>query len=270
MPATRTRAQQSYVPYTYTSSSKSSVLDWWTLFSHIQIPKISLLDYGWLLSNKETFDKVIATIGHWQSLINQSKTIRHLWLTSRHLLEEVDRQRHEAQEVFTQMERMGLQQELYGSCFTASPVRERSERSTPLVSPLSSQPSYSPLSSQPSQFHSCEEIVINDDLSDYHESEAPLASLSTLPSPPLGTIGNPIVVSDDKDDIDSLFSRPSYHEAQSTFTTPTLQLLHCRDCTNRRHFYFDCPQYICDHCLMHAPHHCKFDCPNCWSRWLQF
>jgi hypothetical protein len=157
------------------------------------------------------------------------------------------------------MERMGLQQELYGSRFTASLVRGRSERST---SPLSSQPSVSPVSSQLSQFYSCEETVINDDLSDYHESEDPLASLSSLPLPPLGTIGNPIVVSDDKDNIDSLFSCPSHHEARSTFTTPMLQLLHCRDCTNRRHFYFDCPQYICDHCLMHAPHHCESDCPN--------
>jgi hypothetical protein len=154
---------------------------------------------------------------------------------------------------------MGLQQELYGSCFTASPVRGRSERSTPS---LSSQPSYSPLSSQPSQFHSCEETVINDDLLEYHESEAPLASLLSLPPPPSGTIGNPIVVSNDEDDIDSLFSHPSYHEARSTFTTPMLQLLHCRDCTNRHHFYFDCPQYICDHCLMHPPHHHKSDCPN--------
>jgi hypothetical protein len=154
---------------------------------------------------------------------------------------------------------MGLQQELYGSCFTALPVQGRSEQST---SPLSSQPSVSPLSLQPSQFHSCEETVINDDLSDYHESEDPLASHSSLPLPPSGTIGNPIVVSDDEDDIDSLFSRPSHHEARSTFTTPMLQLLHCRDCTNQRHFYFDCPQYICDHCLMHAPHHCKSDCPN--------
>jgi hypothetical protein len=161
--------------------------------------------------------------------------------------------------VFTRMEQMGLQQELYGSCFTASPVRGRSEQST---SPLSSQPSVSPLSSQPSQFHSCEETVINDDLSDYHESEDPLTSLLSLPPPPSGTIGNPIVVSDDKDDIDSLFSHPSHHEARSTFTTPTLQLLHCQDCTNRRHFYFDCPQYICDHCLMHAPHHRKSNCPN--------
>jgi hypothetical protein len=160
------------------------------------------------------------------------------------------------------MEQMGLQQELYSSCFTASPVRERSEQSTPLVSPLSSQPSFSPLSSQPSQFHSCKETVINDNLSDYHESEAPLTFLLSLPPPPSGTIGNPLVVSDDKNDIDSLFSHPSYHEARSTFTTPTLQLLHCQDCTNQRHYYFKCPQYICDHCLMHAPHHCASDCPN--------
>jgi hypothetical protein len=74
---------------------------------------------------------------------------------------------------------------------------------------------HSLLSLQPSQFHSCEETVINDDLLDYHESEDPLASLLLLPPPPLGTIGNPIVVSDDKDNIDSLFSHPSYCEAQS-------------------------------------------------------
>jgi hypothetical protein len=157
------------------------------------------------------------------------------------------------------MERMGLQQKLYGSCFTASPVQGRLERST---SPQSSQPSLSPLSSQPSQFHSCEETVINDDLSSYHESEGLLASLSSLPPPPLGTIENPIIVSNDKDDIESLLSHPSYHEVRSTFTTPTLQLLHCQDYTNQRHFYFNCPQYICDHCLMHAPYHCKSNCPN--------
>jgi hypothetical protein len=267
MPATWTCAQRPYVPYAYSSSSsESSILDWRTPFPYIQIPKISLLDYGWLLSDEETFDEVMATIRHWRSLVNQSKTIRHLWLTSRCLLEEVNRQRHEARVVFTRMERMGLQQELYGSRFTASPVQGRSEQST---SPLSSQPSVSPLSLQPSQFHSCEETVINDDLSDYHESEDPLASLLSLPPPPLGTIGNPIVVSNDEDDIDSLFSCPSHHEARSTFTTSTLQLLHCRDCTNRRHFYFDCPQYICDHCLMHAPYHRESDCLNHWSWWLQ-
>jgi hypothetical protein len=97
MPATRTRAQQPYVPYAYSSSSsESSILDRRTPFPYIRIPKISLLDYGQLLGNKETFNEVMATIGHRQSLFNQLKTIRHLWLTSRRLLEEVDRQRHEA------------------------------------------------------------------------------------------------------------------------------------------------------------------------------
>jgi hypothetical protein len=75
MPATQTRAQQSYVPYAYSSSSESSVLNRHTLFPYIQIPKISLLDYGQLLSDKETFDKVMATIGHQRSLVNQSKMI---------------------------------------------------------------------------------------------------------------------------------------------------------------------------------------------------
>jgi hypothetical protein len=254
-------------PYAYSSSSsESSVLDWHTLFPYIWIPKISLLDFGQLVSDKKTFDEVMATIGHRRSLVNQSKTIQHLWLTSRHLFEEVDRQQHKARVVFTWMERMGLQQELYGSHFTASPIRGRLEWST---TSLSSQPSYSPLSSQSSQFYSCEETIINDDLLDYHESEDPLTSLSSLPPPPLGMIGNPIVLSDDKDDIDSPCSCPSYHEARSTFTTPRLQLLHCQDCTNQHYFYFNCPQYICDHCLMSAPHHHISNCLNRWSWWLQ-
>jgi hypothetical protein len=147
---------------------------------------------------------------------------------------------------------MGLQQELYGSCFTASPVRGRLEWST---SSQSSQLSLSLLSSQPFQFHSCKETVTNDDLSSYHESQDPLAFLLLFPPLPLGTIGNPIIVSDDEDNIESSLSCPSYCEVQSTFTTPTLQLLHCQDCTDRHHYYFECPQYICNHCLMHAPHH---------------
>jgi hypothetical protein len=220
MPTTQTCAQQSSVPYAYSSSSsESSVLNWRTPFPYIHIPKILLLDYGQLLSGKKTFDKVMATIGHRRSLVNQSKTIWHLWLTSRRLLEEVDRQRHEAQVIFTHMERMGLQQKLYGSHFTASPVRGRSERST---SPQSSQPSYYSLSSPSSQFHSCKETIINNNPSSYHESKDLLASLLSLPPPPLGIIGNPIIVSDDKDDIESLLSHPSYHEVPSMFTTPSL------------------------------------------------
>jgi hypothetical protein len=89
-----------------------------------------------------------------------------------------------------------------------------------------------------------------------------LSSLLSNPLPTLGMIGNPIVVSDDKDDIKSSLSRPSYHKAQLTFTTPSLQLLHCQDCTDQHHYYFDCHQYICDHCLMNTPHHQVSDVTN--------
>jgi hypothetical protein len=126
------------------------------------------------------------------------------------------------------MERMGLQQELHGSCFTASPVWGRLERS---ISPQSSQPFSSSLSSQLSQFHSCKKTVINNDLSSYHKSDDQLASLSLYPLPLLGTIGNPIVISDDKDDIESSLSRPSYHEVWLMFTTPSQYL--CYDFEQR-------------------------------------
>jgi hypothetical protein len=76
MPATWTHAQQPYVPYAYSSStSESSILDRRTPFPYIWISKISLLDYGRLLSDEENFNEVMATIGHQQSLVNQSKTI---------------------------------------------------------------------------------------------------------------------------------------------------------------------------------------------------
>jgi hypothetical protein len=61
MPTTQIRAQQPFVPYAYSSSSsESSILDRRTPFPYIRIPKISLLEYGWLLGNEETFDKVMA------------------------------------------------------------------------------------------------------------------------------------------------------------------------------------------------------------------
>jgi hypothetical protein len=76
MPTTRTHAQQSSVPYIYSSSSAtSSVLKQCSLFPYTQILNILLLDYGQLLSDTETFDKVMATIGHQQSLVNLLKTI---------------------------------------------------------------------------------------------------------------------------------------------------------------------------------------------------
>jgi hypothetical protein len=154
---------------------------------------------------------------------------------------------------------MGLQQELYGSRFTESPVRGRSERST---SPPSSQLSYYPLSSPTSQFHSCKETVINDDLSSYHKSDDPLTPFrhylphlwARLRAPLLSAMTKMI------SRICSAIQVIMRHDRRSQ--TSSLQLLHCQDCIDRQHFYFDCYQYICDHCLMNAPHHQVSDCLN--------
>jgi hypothetical protein len=124
MPRTRTRIRARPVspPYYYdSSSSESSVLAQQTPFPYVRIPNITSLEYCQIVENDETFNELMATIGHRRSLVNQSRTIQHLWRTTRQLLQEVDRQRTEANRIFYCMERMGLQQELYGSRWTQSP-----------------------------------------------------------------------------------------------------------------------------------------------------
>jgi hypothetical protein len=91
------------------------VLNRRTPFPYIEIPNITLIDYCRIIQNKETFNELTATIGHRRSLVNQTRMIRHIWITSQLLLQEVDRQWQEANRIFERMERMGLQQELYGS-----------------------------------------------------------------------------------------------------------------------------------------------------------
>jgi hypothetical protein len=124
------------------------------------------------------------------------------------LLQEADRQRTKANRIFERMERMGLQQELYGSRWTQSPRRERS--ATP----------------QSSSFYSC------DERSSDGEADDELTSLSSGSLFPPGSINNPLVINDDEDDIESLISRPSYREARS-FSTPVRILLHCQYCVDR-------------------------------------
>jgi hypothetical protein len=189
MPASRTqtRARPHSPPYHYeSSSSERSVLNRRTPFPYIEIPNITLLDYCCIIQDEETFDELMATIGHRQSLVNQTRMIRHMWITSQQLLHEVDRQRQEANRIFEQMERMGLQQELYRSRWTRSPQQERS------VAP------------QSSSFHSCKEQSADE------EADNELTSLLSGSSPSPGTINNPLVISDDEDDIESSISRPSY------------------------------------------------------------
>jgi hypothetical protein len=247
MPATRTRARPHSPPYYYdsSSSSESSVLTRQTPFPYTRISTHILFDYCRIVEDEETFNKLMATIKHRCSLVNQSRTIWHLWLTTRQLLQEVDRQRIKANCVFDRMKRMGLQQELFGSRWTWLPRRERS------VTPWSS------------VFYSCK------DQSSYQEAYNELTSLLSESPPPAGSRENPVIISDDDDDIESLLSHLNYSEAQS-FSISIQILLHCQDCVDHRHQYYECPQYICDHYLHYTPMHRMSDCPNHWSWWLQF
>jgi hypothetical protein len=58
------------------------------------------MDYCCIIQNKETLDKLMATIGHRQSLVNQTRMIRHIWFMSQLLLQEADRQHLEANRIF--------------------------------------------------------------------------------------------------------------------------------------------------------------------------
>jgi hypothetical protein len=78
MPAsrTRTRARPHSPPYYYeSSSSESSVQNRRTPFPYIEIPNITLMDYCQIIQDEETYDELMATIGHRQSLVNQSRMI---------------------------------------------------------------------------------------------------------------------------------------------------------------------------------------------------
>ena len=65
-------------------------------------------------------------------------------------------------------------------------------------------------------------------------------------SPPLGTPGNPIIIKDDDEELDG--RSDDFYTVESTFYMPVSFLLHCQECTDQQHQYFECPQYICDHC----------------------
>ena len=76
-------------------------------------------------------------------------------------------------------------------------------------------------------------------------------------SPPLGTPGNLIIIEDDEE---LNGQSDNFYTAESTFSTPVSFLLHCQECTDRRHQYYECPQYICDHCYRQALGHRVSDC----------
>ena len=65
-------------------------------------------------------------------------------------------------------------------------------------------------------------------------------------SPPLGAMKNLIIVEDSDEELDR--QDDEFYTAELKFSTLVSFLLHCQECTDRQHQYFECPQYICNHC----------------------
>ena len=155
-----------------------------------------------------------------------------------------DSQRHqrqpkqvEARRIFIEMEGLGLQQVLH--LYRNTPPQE----------------SFSPATWLPTLYYP-------------PPSQETRSPTPPLMSPPLGMPGNPIVIEDDNEELDRWSD--NFYTAESTFSMPVSFLLHCQECTNQRHQYYECPQYICDHCYQRAPGHQVSDClERHWSRWLQ-
>lgn len=244
MPATRStrRVTHCYTSATTPSDSTSpttstSVIHDLPPYRRRQLPDITFTQFGDIIDDDEDYDDMMANIFHRTDLWSKAVTLRHLRFTVKRLMEEARKQGDEAKRIFTEMEGLGLQDEL------------RDGRATPFSRPPTPYPYYPTQADEtPAQD--------NDDLLSYRSPTPPTTLLNQL-VPPLGERGNPIIISDDDDD-----SQPEYLTARSSFSTPSHILLHCQDCVDRLHWYFECPQYICDHCRRRQPMHRVSDCPD--------
>ena len=170
-------------------------------------------------------------------LYSRTITMQHLWITAQKLRREADRQKVEARRIFIEMEGLGLQQVLR-PYWNTSP-----------------QESFSPTAQPPTLYYPAPS----------QETRSPTPPPT---SPPLGTPGNPIIIEDDNEELDGWSD--NFYTAESTFSMPVSFLLHCQECTNWQHQYFEYPQYICNHCYQWAPGHRVSDClERSWSWWLQ-
>ena len=247
MPPSRTARQtlSSFSSRSSSSFSESSIVRDLPHYRQQQrIPNLTIYEFGRVLEDNDQYDRMMATIFHHPDLFSRTITMWHLWFTMRQLRDEARCQFDEAIWVFKEMEMMDLHEELYSGM-------ARSESWSPIPATRPPTPYY------PAPHSSDQDIS--------QSPTPPTTSLDQL-IPPLGTPGNPIVISDKEDEVEFI---PSYCEAQSAFSTPNRVLLHCKDCSQQRHRYFECFQYICDHCHRCAPMHRVSDCPYRWCRWLQ-
>ena len=236
MPSSPTIRQGSYVSFPSSMTSTSilrglSPYRWWE-----RIPDITLSEYGGIINNNDDYDNLMAILFPQCNLYSRTITMRHLWITAQKLRREADRQEIEAKKLFMELEGLGLQQVLHPH-WNILP-----------------QGFFSPAAWLPTPYYPA-------------PSQEMRTPTPTPTSPPLGTPGNLIVIKDDDEELDELDD--NFYTAELMFSTPVSFLLHCQECTDRQHQYFQCPQYICDHCYQWAPGHRVSDCPRSWSWWLQ-
>ena len=208
-----------------------------------QIPDIILSDYGRIIGNDNDYNNLMAILFQQPNLYSRTITMWHLWITAQKLRREADRQQVKARWVFMEMEGLGLQQ-----------VLQLHWQTPP-------QQSFSPEAWLPTLYYSAPGQEMR-----YQES----VKWSPTPppmSPPLGAWGNPIIIEDSNDELDR--QDDDFYTAESTFSMLISFLLHCQECEDQQHQYFECPQYICNHCYQWALMHWVSDCPEHWSQWLQ-
>ena len=167
-----------------------------------------------IIKDDDDYKDLMAILFPQSDLYSRTITMQHLSITAQKLRREVERQEVEVRRIFIEMEKLGLQQVL------------RPYRNTP------PRESFSPAARPPTPYYPA-------------PSQKTRSPTPPPTSPPLRTPGNPIIIEDNKE-----LDRRSddFYTAESTFSTPVSFFLHCQECTDRRHQYYECPQYICDHC----------------------
>ena len=226
MPSSSTLRQGSYASSPSSMTSNSVLRSVSPYQRQERIPDITLQEYGRILNDNDKYVDLMAILYPQGNFYSRTVTMRQLLITAQKIRREADRLEEEGQRIFVEMEGLGLQQ---------------------ILRPHQKSPSLEPYLRPPTPYYPAPN----------QEARSP-----TPPpmSPPLETPGNLIIIEDDEEELDR--RSDNFYTAESTFSTPISFLLHCQECTNRRHQYYECPQCICDHCCRRALRHRVSDCPD--------
>ena len=209
MPSSPTLRQGSYVSFPFSTMSTSILRGLLPYRQWEQIPNNTLPEYGRIVNDNDDYEDLMAILFPQSNLYSRTITMQHLWITAQKLRREADRQEIKARRIFVEIEGLELQQVL-------CPHQN--------IPPWES---FSPAAQPPTPYYPAP--------SQETRSPTPL-----MTSPPLGTPGNLIVIEDDDEELDR--RSDDFYTVELTFSMLVSFLLHCQECTNWRHQYFECPQ----------------------------